>query len=515
MNPKLPAIQVSKSRRELTSKSSMLRQKSKGESNETIEDNESTHRLVVNFSLTPDEKIQEGVKNMIHEYLVKMSMMKTLDAFKEEVLTRVGRASFDYQEALLYHFDQGDKGKFFDTWKKYAPVSMRIHDKETIKLEFYINLYFITAKLNGMGRTKKATHNHNFRIDKKPREKVDRAESFTEVDSDAGATIVKQAMSELKTFLTINGEELAKIEELLPYYALPYLKDPYTHPLFKNIFTDEWRIGLVAQLKDFLEKLYPAQSKPCLLQIYEKSLKNFDSTESQNPSHMSRLGTCQFSREIKENISRVRQSLAEIDSQQRSLKISKSLRKFSESGGLMKTTGENSLAHGESCEIGDLSFRGETHYASPNKILHANMNMKVKQYVDKLETDNKNLVGLVEILNQKVKDLESEQTKIPKSRPEPDMLIENIWESRYKELIGLTGKLFEFASIFRNGREQFLDILEQKFLGFQGLVTHNEMALTVENNDPNVHTETQNSATGIILSFITGEIIRKLSTSRF
>lgn len=36
-----------------------------------------------------------------------------------------------------------DSVKFFDSWNNYIPISLRIHDKETIKLEFFLRLSLI------------------------------------------------------------------------------------------------------------------------------------------------------------------------------------------------------------------------------------------------------------------------------------------------------------------------------------------------------------------------------------
>lgn len=51
-------------------------------------------------------------------------------------------------------------------------------------------------------------------------------------------------MTELRKFLRKFGEEYSKIESLLPFFALPYLKEPHKHPLFSDIFSQEWTTNL-------------------------------------------------------------------------------------------------------------------------------------------------------------------------------------------------------------------------------------------------------------------------------
>ncbi len=44
-------------------------------------------------------------------------------------------------------------------------------------------------------------------------------------------------MAEFKIYLDSNGSDLAKTSEFLPFYALPYIKNPLDHPTFKHLFT--------------------------------------------------------------------------------------------------------------------------------------------------------------------------------------------------------------------------------------------------------------------------------------
>lgn len=522
MNPKLPAISVNKSRSDLGTNQSNIVQKSKPHSREQLKKQESAQKMVVNFSLTHEQMIQEGVKNLIHEYLVKTNMIKTLEIFKEEVVHGVGRPAIDYQETLQHYFDQGNKAQFFEVWKKYVPMSMRVHDKETIKLEFFVNLYFITAKLASMNRTKR-TYNKNFRIEKKVRDKVVDHSSMHENESDATNQVVKQAMAELKSFLIANGEELAKIEELLPYYALPYLKDPYTHPHFREIFTDEWRSKIKIQLREVLTNLYPAHSKPFLVQLYENNLKTSEASDKMTASlgmnHSKHLSPSNMTRKIKESSqSAIKQgSVAE---SQMNLNKTKSLRSISE---MKHDNSSKQVSENESQALlgDDKCFpnidRCESGYhpspkakPAPQKNILTGLSAKVKHYVEKLEADNKNLVDLIEILNKKSKESEIVAGEAAKKQIDYVKEIESKWKGSYKDLYTLSVRLLDFANIFRSGREQFIDIIAHRLAEFKNIL---DPADDLNDNSPFSKTEYPTSIDSLRLKtigYLRGEFTRQL-----
>jgi len=83
-----------------------------------------------------------------------------------------------------------------------VPLSLRIHDKNTIVTEFFVNVYFSLCKI----------HPHF-------RKSLNLSTEYT-------LNEYQEVIDDFKKYLTAQGDELTKIEELLPYFALPYLKDP-------------------------------------------------------------------------------------------------------------------------------------------------------------------------------------------------------------------------------------------------------------------------------------------------
>ena len=51
-------------------------------------------------------------------------------------------------------------------------------------------------------------------------------------------------MAKLRTFIETRGRDVARTEEFLPFYALPYVPQPQYHPTFKTLFEPRWRGGV-------------------------------------------------------------------------------------------------------------------------------------------------------------------------------------------------------------------------------------------------------------------------------
>ena len=58
----------------------------------------------------------------------------------------------------------------------------------------------------------------------------------------------QQELTKFKDYLKVQGNELSKMPDLLPYFALPVVKNPAQHPTFSVIFTQEWVLDIRQQL---------------------------------------------------------------------------------------------------------------------------------------------------------------------------------------------------------------------------------------------------------------------------
>lgn len=211
-----------------------------------------TRSLPINCTLSVEDMIKEAFNNLIYEYLLKMNFPGTLEAFKTELTTSRPVSIDNYREGIVAAFRSGNRERFCEMWERFVPASLRMHDKETAKTEFFLALHFILAKAGPDVRDKTAR---------------------------AGPYVggLNGAVEEFRSFLLKNGEEFSKIDDLLPYYALPFLKDPFGHPLFKELLTEGWTTALGEKLDALLGSLYSPKSKPYLLQLYESTVKLGDS----------------------------------------------------------------------------------------------------------------------------------------------------------------------------------------------------------------------------------------------
>jgi hypothetical protein len=102
-------------------------------------------------------------------------------------------------------FDQGHREQFFAKFTQFVPLSMRTKDLQTMRIEFYLQLYFFIHSI------------HPFLGKKK--------------------SIDLQSKQYFIAYLEGRGSTLSKSNEFLQYYALTNLQKPQDHPVFKSLFT--------------------------------------------------------------------------------------------------------------------------------------------------------------------------------------------------------------------------------------------------------------------------------------
>ncbi|XP_031574195.1 lisH domain-containing protein ARMC9-like [Actinia tenebrosa] len=80
---------------------------------------------------------------------------------------------------------------------------------------------------------------------------------------------LERSMRVFKSYLENKGSGLSQTTEFLPFYALPFVPDPTTHPSFKPIFTNSWSLELRSKLESFLASVLKSQEKPKLFTLYK------------------------------------------------------------------------------------------------------------------------------------------------------------------------------------------------------------------------------------------------------
>ncbi|CAD8146486.1 unnamed protein product [Paramecium octaurelia] len=185
----------------------------------------------VDKSLDPSGNLVEQLNNIVQDYLLRSNCIKTLEQFKIESQF-ANEQSNETEHIILGHFDRGERDKFFESWSRYIPISQR-QDHDSWKLEFYIQIYFFIYPIHPVFKKK--------------------------------GQIDKYSIYQLKNYLDNKGEDLSKTNEVLPFYALPYVKNPETHQSFQHLFTHEWISDLRMKLKEFIQSIYGSDQHGSIL----------------------------------------------------------------------------------------------------------------------------------------------------------------------------------------------------------------------------------------------------------
>lgn len=196
-------------------------------------------------------KSTDIISSLIHEYLLKRDYQKTLDAFQEELITKIKQKNY-YKIAfsnitetnLLKFFNFGRKAEFFKSWKRLIPNHIRLREPPLQKLEFYIQVYFAIYPL-----------------------------LYRDGEINSNKTI-QETMDEFKIFLEKKDSDYSKSNEFLQYYALPYVQNVKTHPTYSKLFMPEWAIELKDKIHLAIKTYLPNIKYPVLYDLVNESNAN-------------------------------------------------------------------------------------------------------------------------------------------------------------------------------------------------------------------------------------------------
>jgi hypothetical protein len=151
----------------------------------------------------------------------------------------------------LRHYHDGDFHSFFTLFDRYVPEDMTIDDESSL-LIFQLHVYFAIhplhphckqpPKLKGIQRKERAALHMG---------------SFREYLSSAH----------------VAGGGAAHSSRTLPYFGLPFVVNPASHPSFQHLFQEEWIMELESRLDSMLEQaLICTITAPRIQILYHQSL---------------------------------------------------------------------------------------------------------------------------------------------------------------------------------------------------------------------------------------------------
>ncbi|ELU06099.1 hypothetical protein CAPTEDRAFT_181527 [Capitella teleta] len=90
-------------------------------------------------------------------------------------------------------------------------------------------------------------------------------------------------MNAFKAYLETRGSSLSQTTEFLPFYALPFVPNPKTHPSYKELFSEKWVPDLERRLDKFLTLALKSVPQPRLFELYlelwKRKRENFNDME--------------------------------------------------------------------------------------------------------------------------------------------------------------------------------------------------------------------------------------------
>ena len=211
-------------------------------------------------------KSTDIISSLIHEYLLKRDYQKTIDAFQEELITKIKQKNY-YKIAfsnitetnLLKFFNYGRKAEFFKSWKRIIPNHIRLREPPLQKLEFYLQVYFAIYPL-----------------------------LYRDGEINSNKTI-QETMDEFKIFLEKKDSDYSKSNEFLQYYALPYVQNVKTHPTYSKLFQPEWAVELKDKIHLAIKTYLPNIKYPVLYDLVNESNANAVNNNSGNNLNVSNI----------------------------------------------------------------------------------------------------------------------------------------------------------------------------------------------------------------------------------
>ena len=137
---------------------------------------------------------------------------------------------------MMKALDRGERDEVLRLWENFVPPLVLRTDRNSQKLEFYLNIFFAIYPVHPVNPSRKTS-------------------------------ALAPAMGRFKEFLEGDGAPLAVTPEFLAYHAMPYVPEIAAHPSFKDLFTKEWAAALKTRLSEYLAASEQFAATPRLLEI--------------------------------------------------------------------------------------------------------------------------------------------------------------------------------------------------------------------------------------------------------
>lgn len=205
------------------------------------------------------EKSQEALLETIKEYLEHCGYRETLKLLNVIPTQREAPDQSSSLPSLYQALEKGDSKSFFTLWNPI--ISNPSQQQDIQNLEFFIRVFFAIYPCHQLNIKQAAKDSINSKY--------------------------KKNMEEFKLYLDAEGSAFSKSEEVLAYFALPYIPNPSEHPAFKSIFSIKWLNMLKEKIRLAVGKDQVSET-PLLQKMFEKFI---DSEKPQGSNNDKQLMT--------------------------------------------------------------------------------------------------------------------------------------------------------------------------------------------------------------------------------
>ncbi|KAJ1563158.1 LisH domain-containing protein armc9 [Cladochytrium tenue] len=221
---------------------------------------------------------------LVYEYLVFAEYKNAASSFKAECIDRdrwtnssrpgssgensnaLSSKQEKLKNELMHTFRCGERHDFFRLWDERFPAALRQSDTMYQSMEFQISVYFAVYAIHPFVKRPVTTH-----------------------------VLLSDSISTFKHYLETRGAALCRTAQFLPFFALPYVPDPRSHPSFMELFTERNIQELEERLDSFLSSALRVTKPPTLLNAIayagaqaeakdQDGKKNVDKQRSKPPS---------------------------------------------------------------------------------------------------------------------------------------------------------------------------------------------------------------------------------------
>ncbi|XP_043250767.1 lisH domain-containing protein ARMC9-like isoform X1 [Colletes gigas] len=201
----------------------------------------------------------------LHQFLIEHNFESTAGALIAEAATKGfkhlqnnlktnNETYTEPHEQIMLTYKSGDWRTFFKLWNMLIPEDAKqtkAYKILTLNLHVYFTMLPKRILLSYWYKEK----------DKTQTDTVNSMTSLSQQDSEYEEDFMieieenmNNSMEELRVFLNTTGKELKNDMELRPFFALPFIENPYAEPSLSKIFEKSWIDELTENLCVFLKK---------------------------------------------------------------------------------------------------------------------------------------------------------------------------------------------------------------------------------------------------------------------